>query len=121
MTKKHFVIISALLVAGLLHAHAQETVSQSPDAPGKYKLELIRVADSEPVECLRTIQGFDVGYKSLYSPTLRQWVKSRSAGSSIEWFQSCKQMGCEPTEKETKDFQAFCKAEGKAFIVHPSG
>lgn len=55
MMRKHVVVISTLLVAGLLHAHAQESVPPSPDASGKYKLELIRVADSEPVECLRTI------------------------------------------------------------------
>lgn len=118
--------LCALLITG---AGAQDSQQSPSNPPRQYELKLISISDasSEEAKALRVIRLKSdntfpsQGFKSLYAPRLREWVKNIPDGSTIEWAPGCLRTGREPKQDELNDFQSFCQSEGVSFVVHPSG
>jgi hypothetical protein len=118
-------LVSAAACVYLIAAPAQ-TETQPKAKAKKYELKLMLIADTQPFQQIRVIQEQGtswpyVGYKSLDSPTLKNWLQSIPDGSTIEWFPSCVRTGGEPTGKELEEFRSDCDKENVKLIVHPSG
>ncbi len=121
MTKVKFVLSLCCLLfsMSLLGVHAQETKEAKPS---KSQLTLVWIVDANPHEFIWQVDGLpSFAFKSLSSDTLRNWVARLPANSSIEWSPSDLRMGGEPSEKEVKQFQEFCKAKNVKFIIHEAG
>ena len=98
-------------------ARAQETERHTPL---KYRIQLIIVADTNPLEYLLVIDN--VGFKSVAS--LKRFVGTLPADSILEWAPDCSRIGGEPllsSEEEMNDFKAFCQEKHIKLILHPSG
>jgi hypothetical protein len=115
---KHTLCLLVMLFLGVLHAHAQEN-DQSPPPP-KYRLELIRIFETESTEYIFVIGN--VGFKSVAS--LKKFVGDLPRGSTLEWAPGCIRFGGEPllsSDEDMDDFRAFCVAKKITFILVPSG
>lgn len=99
-------------------------MAQTTAPPAKYFLKLLLMADANPLRFVVTLGNTEagtVGFESLSSPRLREWVTRYPVGSTIEYAPSCKIMGGEPTQRELASFGAFCKSRRLKFVVIPSG
>ena len=115
---KHALWVSAILFALLMRADAQETTQLQ--SPPKYKMDLVRIIDTEAAEYIFVIGN--LGFKSVDS--LKTFLGSLPPGSDLEWAPGCRRMGNEPllsSEQEMEDFKQFCRAKNIRFVLIPSG
>ena len=109
-----------ILVLAGANAAGQEVPGLAP--PEKYRLELVRIVESYPVEYVFAFGK--LGFKSVDS--LKTFLGTLPAGSIVEWAPGCKQSGDEPLisigqERELAEFRAFCEEKKIEFILVPSG
>ncbi|HYY59352.1 MAG TPA: hypothetical protein VE842_18630 [Pyrinomonadaceae bacterium] len=114
---KRLLWASVFCLFAWLPSHAQE-VEQPP--PPKYRMELVYVFEGETPESLFVIGH--AGFRSVAS--LKEFVSSLPAGSTLEWSPGCVRMGDEPllsSAEEMEAFKLFCAEHGIDFILVPSG
>jgi len=88
--------------------------------PPKYQMELVRIFGTDSPEFVFVVGK--IGFKSVAS--LKEFVGSLPAGSTIEWAPGCVRMGGEPllsSEQEMEDFKAFCAEKNINLILVRSG
>ena len=124
MRLKSTVLRVALLLLALAwmsgRAEAQ-TAEETPPPPPKYRLELVRIAETYPREYVFVINGA-VGFKTVEA--LKTFVAGLPRGSVIEWAPGCRRSGDEPllsSEAELEAFGSFCRERGIDFVLIPSG
>jgi hypothetical protein len=117
-SSKRLVWLFAILIAAVLRADAQE--SQAVQPPPKYRLELVKMLDADPVEFIFVIGG--VGFKSVAS--LESFLSTLPPESILEWAPGCIRSGNEPllsSPQDMEEFRAFCARNHLAFVLIPSG
>ena len=115
---KRILCLLVILLAGFLHARAQEN-GQSPPPP-KYRMELVYIFEADSTEYILVVGS--VGFKSVAS--LKKFLADLPPGSTLEWAPGCRRSGGEPllsSEEEMENFKAFCAEKKISFILVPSG
>lgn len=115
---KHILCVLMILLFVVLHSRAQEN-GQSP-LPPKYRMELVHIFELGSTEFIFVIGN--IGFKSVAS--LKEYLGTLPAGSTIEWAPGCIRMGGEPllsSEQEMEDFKTFCAEKNINFILVPAG
>ena len=109
-----------LLFAVSFDARAQENTTMPSSQPPKYRMELVYIFEANSAEYVFVIGN--IGFKSLDS--LKKYISNMPAGSTLEWAPGCLRRGNEPllsSEREIKEFEAFCARNKVKFVLVPSG
>lgn len=119
---QHIFCVLVILAFVMVYPRAQERAQENeqPPPPPKYQMELVRIFGSDSPEFIFVVGK--IGFKSVDS--LKEFVGSLPAGSTIEWAPGCVRMGGEPllsSDPEMEDFKAFCAAKNINFILVRSG
>jgi hypothetical protein len=83
-------------------------------------MELVYIFEANTTEFIFVIGN--AGFKSVAS--LKNYVGSLPAGSTLEWAPGCMRMGGEPllsSAQELEEFKAFCAEKNINFVLVPSG
>lgn len=101
-------------------AFAAGPLSGDEEPPPFYELSLVYVNDGPELEFLFVIGNS--GFRSVAS--LKDFLASRPAGTTLRWAPGCIRMGGEPllsSEADMEEFRAFCSEHGIVFELVPSG
>lgn len=93
---------------------------QSPPEPAVYELKLVYIFESANTEFIFVVG--DSGFRTVDS--LKRFVGSLPAGTTIRWAPGCVRFGGEPllsSEGEMEEFAAFCRVHRIKFELVPSG
>ena len=115
---KHLFWLSVVMLSAILHVDAQE--NQQPEAPPKYRMDLVYVIDGDTTEYIFVIGS--VGFKSVDS--LKKFLSTLPPGSMLEWAPGCRRSGNEPllsSPQDMEEFKAFCVEKIIKFALIPSG
>jgi len=93
---------------------------QSAPEPVVYELKLVYIFESANTEFIFVVGNS--GFRTVDS--LKRFVASLPAGTTIRWAPGCERFGVEPllsSETEMEEFAAFCRAHRIKFDLVPSG
>jgi hypothetical protein len=94
--------------------------AQSDEHPPAYELKLVYLFDGPETEFIFVVGNS--GFRTVES--LRRFLASRPAGTTLRWNPGCVRLGGEPllsSETEMELFVAFCREHGIDFVLVPSG
>jgi hypothetical protein len=95
-------------------------LAEDEEPPPVYELRLVYLDDGPETEFIFVIGNS--GFRSVAS--LKDFLASRPAGTTLRWAPGCIRMGREPllsSEADMEEFQAFCLEHSIVFELVPSG
>jgi hypothetical protein len=110
----------ARLAVPLVLCSFSALADQVTPAPVHYELRLIHIFEGKEPKHVFVIG--DSGFTSV--ETLKGFLGTLPAGSSIRWAPGCDRFEKEPllsSERDMREFSAFLKRRGISFVLVPSG
>ena len=111
-------ILTAVLA--LIVVTIGQVLAEDEEPPPVYELRLVYLDDGPETEFIFAIGNS--GFRSVAS--LKDFLASRPAGTTLRWAPGCIRMGREPllsSEADMEEFQAFCLEHSIVFELVPSG
>jgi hypothetical protein len=108
------------VAAGVIALAVGPAGAQSDEQPPAYELKLVYLFDGPETEFVFVVGNS--GFRTVES--LRRFLASRPAGTTLRWNPGCVRLGGEPllsSETEMESFVAFCREHGIDFVLVPSG
>jgi hypothetical protein len=108
------------VAAGVIALAVEPARAQSDEQPPAYELKLVYLSDGSETEFVFVVGNS--GFRTVES--LRRFLASRPAGTTLRWNPGCVRLGGEPllsSETEMDDFKAFCVEHQIDFVLVPSG